>query len=210
MWVVSLIVITLANVLPGRFEPMTYLAAMIGITSLIFAARGNAWAPILMIVFCILYAILSWERRYWGELITYVGMTLPMNIWATFAWLRNPSKEREGEVAIGKLSGKHWGVLIAVTIVVTALFYWILKWFDTPYLGFSTLSVTTSFMAVALTMLRSSHYALLYAANDIVLMVLWSLACLEDPVYFPVVVNFAIFLVNDLYGFFNWMKREKE
>lgn len=50
-------------------------------------------------------------------------------------------------------------------------------------------------------MLRSSYYGLGYAANDIVLVVLWVLASCEDPAYIPVAVNFGIFLFHDFYGF---------
>ena len=57
-------------------------------------------------------------------------------------------------------------------------------------------------------MLRSSYYALGYAANDLVLVVLWVLASLEDPGYIPVAVNFSIFFFNDLYGFVSWRRRE--
>ena len=68
--------------------------------------------------------------------------------------------------------------------------------------------VTSLIFAAFLTMLRSSYYALGYAANDIVLIVLWILASRENPIYIPVVVNFSIFLFNDMYGFFSWKKRE--
>ena len=43
-----------------------------------------------------------------------------------------------------------------------------------------------------------------YAANDVVLIVLWVMASMENPAYIPVAVNFAIFLLNDLYGFVSW------
>ena len=88
------------------------------------------------------------------------------------------------------------------------MFYYILKLLDTPNLFFSTVSIITSFLAAALTMLRSSYYAMGYAANDVVLIVLWVMASMENPAYIPVVVNFAIFLLNDLYGFVSWKKRE--
>ena len=63
-------------------------------------------------------------------------------------------------------------------------------------------------LAAALTMLRSSYYAVGYAANDVILIVLWVLASLENPAYIPVVVNFVIFFANDMYGFVSWKKRE--
>lgn len=73
----------------------------------------------------------------------------------------------------------------------------------------STISVTTSFIAVYLTFRRSALYALGYAANDIVLIVLWVMAAIEDKSYISVVICFAMFLLNDLYGFVNWKKMER-
>ena len=88
------------------------------------------------------------------------------------------------------------------------MFYDILYVLKTPNIVFSTISITTSFLAASLTMLRSSYYALGYASNDIVLIVLWALASMENPTYIPVVVNFVIFFFNDMYGFVSWRKRE--
>ena len=50
--------------------------------------------------------------------------------------------------------------------------------------------------------------SLIFATNDIVLIVLWTLASLENPAYIPVVVNFTIFFFNDMYGFISWRRRE--
>lgn len=208
LWIGSLITVLVSNLLSGDLNWLTLSAALIGVTSLIFAAKGNVWSPILAVLFSILYGIISWSFHYWGEMITYLGMTMPMAIWSVFTWLRNPSESNGNEVAIQKLTGKQLGCLAGFTVLVTAAFYFILSAFRTPNLGFSTLSVTTSFLAAALTMLRSSYYALCYAANDLVLIVLWISASLENPAYIPVVVNFLIFFLNDLYGFSSWRKRE--
>ena len=109
---------------------------------------------------------------------------------------------------IQKLTRRHIIGLAISGTAVTAVFYFILAALDTPNLVFSTISVITSFLAAALTMLRSSYYALGYAANDIVLIILWVLAALKDPSYLPVAVNFIIFFLNDMYGFVSWKRRE--
>lgn len=208
LWIASIFVVVLSNVLSEKIDILTLAAACIGITALIFAAKGNVWAQILMIVFCILYGIISFRFRYWGEMITYLGMSLPMAVWSAFTWIKNPSEDGK-EVAIQKLTKKHIFGLVFFGIIVTALFYFVLKMLNTPNILFSTISITTSFLAASLTMLRSSYYALGYASNDVVLVILWLLASVENPVYIPVAVNFAIFLFNDLYGFISWKKREK-
>ena len=210
IWVGSLLIVAVSNLVSGDLDLLTLLAALVGVSSLIFAAKGNVWAQVLMIVFSILYGIISWRFRYWGEMITYLGMTMPMAIWSTITWIKNPSKENGNEVAIQKLNWKHIVTLSFSCFVVTSGFYFLLRVLNTPNIIFSTISITTSFLAASLTMLRSSYYALGYASNDIVLIILWILASRENPIYIPVVVNFSIFFFNDMYGFVSWKKRELE
>ena len=209
LWSISMLIVTVSNLVGGSFDVLTLAATWVGITSLIFAAKGNVWAQFLMVAFSILYGIISFRFRYWGEMITYLGMTLPMAVWSAVTWLRNPSAGSKSEVAIRKLEKKHFLFLLVLSIVVTGAFYFILRWLETPNIVVSTLSVTTSFLAASLTMLRSSYYALGYAANDLVLIVLWGLAAAKDPVYIPVIINFMIFFMNDMYGFISWKKRER-
>lgn len=207
LWGISVLCVLVSNILSPKFDALITVAALIGVTSLIFAAKGNLWSQILMIIFSILYGIISYRFHYWGEMVSYLGMTLPMSVWATIVWFRNPS-QTAGEVAVGRMNAARWGLLILVSAIVTMAFYYILEYFGTPNIIFSTISIITSFMAVALTLFRSSYYAVLYAANDLVLIILWVLATIEEPVYFPVIVNFVIFFINDSYGFISWKKRE--
>lgn len=207
LWMGSLAIVILSNLLSTDIDVLTLVSACVGITSLIFAAKGNVWAQILMVVFSILYGLISWQFRYWGEMITYIGMTMPMAVWSTITWIKNPSESGQ-EVAIQKLTRKHVAGIVAAGVIVTAVFYMILKALDTPNIIFSTISITTSFLAASLTMLRSSYYALGYASNDIILIVMWVLASIENPAYTPVVVNFIIFFFNDMYGFVSWKRRE--
>lgn len=190
-----------------NIDILTLVAACVGITSLVFAAKGNVWAQILMIIFSILYGIISWRFHYWGEMITYLGMTMPMAIWSTITWLKNPAKNGK-EVAIQKLRLKHIVWLVLFGTITTIVFYYILAVLNTPNIVFSTISITTSFLAAALTMLRFSYYEFGYALNDIVLIILWMFASLKNPAYIPVTINFAIFFFNDMYGFICWKKRE--
>lgn len=210
IWLGSIIIVLISNLATKDFDLLTLVAALTGVTSLIFAAKGNVWGQVLMILFSILYGIISFRFRYWGEMMTYLGMTLPMAVWSTITWIENPSENNGNEVQIQSLSKKHIVALCISGIIVTAVYYYILKSFNTPNIIFSTISIITSFIAASLTMLRSSYYAVWYAVNDVVLIILWVLASLKDPAYIPVVVNFSIFFMNDMYGFMSWKQRELE
>ena len=69
--------------------------------------------------------------------------------------------------------------------------------------------LNTYFSKGELTFRRSPYFALAYAANDVVLIVLWTLAAAEDISYLSVIICFVMFLVNDLYGFISWKRMEK-
>ena len=192
-----------------RVNFMTLAASLIGVTSLIFNAKGNPIGQALMVVFSLLYGVISYSFSYFGEMITYLGMTGPMALFALISWLRNPYKGNHAEVAVNRIGKWEYAGMYVLTGLVTVLFYFILDHFHTANIIPSTLSVTTTFIAVYLTFRRSPYFALAYAANDVVLILLWALAARENISYLSVLICFVTFLVNDLYGFVSWKRMEK-
>lgn len=206
LWCSSVVLIVSSFCLFDKENYLTLAASLIGVTSLIFSAKGNPFGPLLMVVFSLLYGIISFTFAYYGEMITYLGMTMPMAIVALVSWLRNPYNGNKAEVKVGAISRRESVLMWLLTAVVTVLFYFVLDHFDTANLIPSTLSVTTSFVAVYLTFRRSPYFALVYAANDLVLILMWVMASISDTRYISVVVCFAAFFVNDIYGFLSWQK----
>ena len=206
LWCCSVGLILGAFLLFDRENYMTVTASLIGVTSLIFNAKGNPVGQLLMVVFSLLYGVISYSFAYYGEMITYLGMTLPMAVAAWISWIKNPYEASKAEVRVGYMRLRDVFVMCGLTVVVTIAFYFVLAYFHTANLIPSTLSVTTSFLAVYLTIKRSPYYAVAYAANDIVLILLWSMASMEEVRYLSVVVCFAAFFANDIYGFISWRR----
>lgn len=206
LWASSVILIITSFCIFDRESYLTLCASLIGVTSLIFNAKGNPFGQVLMVIFSMIYGIISYTFAYYGEMITYLGMTMPMAVFALIAWLRNPYNGNKAEVKVNSLTKKENAFMWILTAIVTIIFYFILEHFKTANIIPSTISVTTSFLAVYLTFRRSPYFALAYAANDIVLVILWALASFTDMRYISVVVCFIAFLFNDIYGFINWRK----
>ena len=209
LWGSSAGLILVSFFLFDRVNFMTLAASLIGTTSLIFNAKGNPIGQALMIVFSLLYGVISYTFSYFGEMITYLGMTGPMALFAFVSWLRNLYNGNHAEVAVNRLENKELVLMYMLTVLVTFAFYFILDYCNTANMIPSTISVTTSFIAVYLTFRRSPYFALAYAANDVVLIVMWTLAAVEDISYLSVIICFVMFLVNDLYGFVSWKRMEK-
>lgn len=213
IWCVSVIAIVVCFFVFKNTQYLYLVGSLIGATALIFVSKGNPVGQFLTIVFSVFYGIISYSFNYYGEMITYLGMSAPIALWALISWLKNPYKGNKSEVKVNLLSKKEWSLFLIAAVVITVSFYFVLKALNTANLIISAVSVLTSFCAAYLTARRSRFYAIGYAANDIVLIIMWSMASYEDIVYLPMVVCFTAFFITDGYGFINWSimsKKQKE
>lgn len=208
IWTISVMAIFVSFFLAGMQDFMTVAASIVGATALIFLAKGDAMGQLLTIFFAVLYAVVSFQCRYYGEMITYLGMTLPSAAVALRNWIKNPYNDCE--VKVSSVSGRKWIFLAVSSVIITAVMGVVLWYFNTANLPVSIVSITASYLASMLTIFRSPYYALAYSCNDIILIVLWTLMTAENPGYVPMIICFVVFLVNDLYGFVNWQKMKKK
>lgn len=209
LWCISTVLIILSFAVFDRENYLTLCASLTGAASLILNAKGNPLGQALMVAFSIMYGVISYTYAYYGEMITYLGMTAPMAVFALAAWLKNPYNGNKSEVRVNHMTSAELVFAVILSVAVTAVFYFILKSLNTANIVPSTISVTTSFLAVYLTFRRSALYALAYAANDVVLIVLWCMAAAADISYLSVIICFVMFLFNDIYGYINWKKMHK-
>lgn len=205
----SALAVVVSGLLGGSNGWMSTVASFVGVTALIFVAKGDVFGQILTLVFSVFYGIISYSFDYYGEMITYMCMTAPIAAASVVSWIRHPYKD-SNEVEVARLTRRNTAFMWCLTAAVTVAFYFILGYFGNANLWVSTFSVTTSFLASYLTFFRSPYYAVAYAANDIVLIALWVMASVTDIKYLSMVVCFVAFFANDMYGFYNWKRMQRQ
>lgn len=208
---ISLLIIIICFFLGTDKNILSLVTSILGVITVIFGAKGLVWAPVVNLLYNIVYIILSYTQGFYGEVLIYIFMMTPINIAMIISWLKNKSKEDENIVEVNKLNKKEYILLFGFTLVVAFGFYFILKALNTTALFISTISLIDSFIATYLLYRRCSNYALSYIVNDIILIVLWFYAIRNNGIaYLPMVLSFLVFLVNDIYGLISWKKRERK
>jgi nicotinamide mononucleotide transporter PnuC len=115
LWLTSVTVIIISSLLVPEPDIMSMIASFIGVTALIFVAKGYVLGQILCIIFAVFYGVVSFYARYYGEMITYLGMSAPAALFATISWLRNPYK-KSSEVKIARLTRGKFIVLCVAAV----------------------------------------------------------------------------------------------
>lgn len=209
LWLFSISAILLSYFIFELKAPLILFASLIAATFLILNAKGNPIGQILTVIFSLMYAFISYEQAYYGEMITYLFICTPIAIMSVISWLKNPSEEGKIEVKVNKLSQQETWFLCGLDLFILLTFYFLLQYFHTEELVLSTLSVVTSFTGLYLTMRRSVNFSLAYLCNDLIVLSLWLISAADNRKYFALVICFSIFIINDVYTYWNWLAIKK-
>ena len=77
LWLVCMNTIFISSLCFWDGDVISLAASLVGVTALIFLAKGNWVGQVLTVIFALLYAIISYQNQYYGEMITYLFMTAP-------------------------------------------------------------------------------------------------------------------------------------
>ena len=208
-WIVPIIAIVVAFVLTKQKDYLSLATSILGITSVIFVAKGHNFGQIIALAYAITYGILAYITHYYGELIISALLYMPVAVFAIISWIRH-SYKNTSEVEVVKIGSKQIIETVIVAIGATIASFFILRALNTPNLIVSTISITASSAAGYLVIRRSPFYALAYAINDLILIILWGMAAYKDPQYIPLSISFVGFFACDTYGLINWLKMRKK
>ncbi|HKM20239.1 MAG TPA: nicotinamide riboside transporter PnuC [Candidatus Dojkabacteria bacterium] len=204
----SIILVSIVGVV-FKSDLLTTACSIVGITTALLLAKGKNLGQIFGLLIVALYSIVSFKNRYYGEVIIYLCIMLPMYIMGIVSWIKHQNKETDS-VEVNTIKAKEWCIVSVVAVIAFVLIYFLLKAFNTDQLFVSSLSVIDSLFAIYLGVRRSKYSFYFYVVNDLILIVLWGIPVIGgNLVLIPMLFNPIINLINDLYGIYNWRKLEK-
>lgn len=188
---------------------LSFSVSLIGCFAILFLAKGFFFAPAFNVVYDILYIILSYSSKYFGEAIIYILVTLPIDFYASFSWKKSKSKESD-VIIINRLSKKEWIIFGIVSAISAIIVYFILKSIGNEEVFISTITFITSGMAGYLLIRKNNLYSLVYSIYDLFCILLWTIPIFHGELSnIPMVVNFIFSFLIESYGFFNLKKELK-
>ena len=204
----SIILVSLVGI-TFKSDLLTTICSIVGIITALLLAKGKNLGQIFGLLIAALYSIVSFKNGYYGEVIIYLCIMLPMYIVGIISWIRHQNKDTN-TVEVNKIKMKEWIIVFFVSIVCFIGIYFLLKAFNTNQLFISSLSVIDSLFAIYLGVRRSKYSFYFYVVNDFILILLWGIPVVTGTIILlPMVFNPLINLINDIYGIYNWKKLEK-
>ena len=187
----------------------TTISSIIGIVAALLLAKGKNLGQIFGILLVILYSFVSYVNRFYGEVIIYLCIMLPMYIIGLISWLKHQNS-KTNIIYVNKIVIQEWIIISIVSVISFIGIYFLLKLFNTSELVISSLSVVSSLYAIYLGVRRSKYSFYFYIINDFILIMLWGIPVVSGTLsLIPMVFNPIVNLINDSYGIYNWNKLEQ-
>lgn len=204
----SIILVILVGII-FKAEVLTTICSIVGIITALLLAKGKNLGQIFGLLIVILYSMVSFKNKYYGEVIIYLCIMLPMYIIGIISWIKHQNNELN-TVEVNHIKTKEWIVVSIISIFVFIGIYFLLKAFNTSQLFISSLSVIDSLFSIYLGIRRSKYSFHFYVVNDLILIALWGIPVISGSlILLPMLFNPIINLINDMYGIHNWKKLEK-
>lgn len=203
--ITSIVIIIFSGII-SKSEILTVFTSISGVLCALLMAKGKVISQVVGLVEIVLYTILSYKNEYYGEVIIYITVQLPLYIVGIVSWIKNKNEETE-TVNKNKINKIEWILLLFVNMFAFIALYKILQYFNTKQLIVSTISMITSLSATYLLARRSKYGFIFYILNDVILILLWGVPILQgDLTLIPILIEPVILFINDSYGWKNWNK----
>lgn len=209
MLFLSIFIVLLVGII-FKSDVLTIICSLAGVTTTMLCAKGKSLGQVAGLIVTITYIFVAYRNRYFGEVLIYVFLMLPMFIAGIISWYRHENK-KTNSVDVNEICKKEWIIIAFIFPIILVGIYFLLKVFNTSELIVSTISVIASLFAVYLQVKRSRYSFSFYMINDLVLLTLWGIPVVKGSlILIPMVVDPIFNFINDCYGFKHWKKLESE
>lgn len=184
----------------------------ISLTSALLIAKGKIDGYFVGLAGIVAFSIVCFQTKIYGEVIVQLAIYLPVTVFGIYSWAKNKhnDKDKGSVVKVGYLGIKEILLVIVSQLIMAVGYYFMLKYFGTEYLLVSTFSVTIQVAATYMLARRSQFGSGPYVLGDIAQIVLWSMVVAGGNTNaIAVLVMPCMYLINDVYGFFEWRRLRK-
>ncbi len=209
-WLLLFTVINIYLFFAWQDTPVGLIASLTGMMCVVLVAKGKISNYYFGIVNVILYAFIAYQSRYYGEVMLNIIYFLPTQFIGIYYWRKNVNKSKSADdVIIKHLKIREklaWGCISILGVIGYGFF---LKYLGGTLPFIDSASTVLSVIAMLLMIRRVTEQWILWIAIDIVSIYMWFHILVNGGNDISMLVMWSAYLVNAIYGYYNWRKMEK-
>jgi len=186
------------------------IASLTGIWNVVLVAKGKISNYYFGIVAVTTYAYTAYNQQYYGEVMLNMLYFFPMQFIGLYLWKKKGNSSQQSEIKVRYMTNKQRTIWFFVTGLAIILYGFILQKLggNLPFIDSS--STVMSIIAMILMVFIFVEQWILWILVDIVSIIMWVSVLVKGGNDIAILIMWIAFLVNAIYGLYNWIKIEKQ
>ena len=213
IWLIAFTVINIWLFFAWDDTTLGLISSMTGMLCVILIAKGKISNFFFGMVQTSTYAYISYSYGLYGEAMLNGLFYFPMQFIGLYMWNKNKAlqKVKDEDIVIKRLTKKGWGILVVSVVVGAFIYMELLFYLNAQQVRIDSFAVVMSVAAQILMTLRFAEQWIMWVLVNMLSIVLWVVTLTQsDGNDYTMLVMWTAFLVNSIYGWYNWEKLAKQ
>lgn len=213
LWLLSFTLVNIYLFFAWDDTILGLITSITGMLCVVLVAKGKVSNFYFGMIQTGTYAFISYGYGLYGEVMLNGLFYFPLQFVGIYLWNRNRTTTTiKGEdIEISTLSKKGWFVTLASFVVIFILYAFLLKKIGGNVVWIDSATTTLSVIAQLLMLKRYTEQWLFWIAVNVFSIILWVKALLlQGGNDVSMLVMWSAFLINSIYGYYNWSKLHKK
>lgn len=205
IWIVFATAVILGLSIYWGENALGLIMALTGVWCVILTGKGKRSSFLFGTVNSILYAVVAFSAKYYGEVMLNILYYLPMNVVGWVLWKKHMNDET-GEVVKKRLKLRKGLMVYALTGLAIVGYGLVLAALggNLPYVD--SMSTVVSVVAQILSVWRLMEQWVLWIVVDIVTVIMWGVDFARGGETIATLAMWSIYLVNAVIMFVRWYR----
>lgn len=209
LWLAIACVVIMGLSVYWQDSVMGIISATTGVACVVCTGKGKLSAYVFGVVNTLLYAIISFQEKYYGEVMLNIIYYFPMQFYGFYIWKKNMNQETH-EVKKRRMSKKALGLLLIIIAIATLAYGTFLKCIGGSLSYVDALSTVVSVVAMAISVKMYLEQWILWIIVDIVTVVMWAVAFANGSDSIATLLMWIVYLGNAVVMYIKWAKEVKK
>lgn len=184
---------------------MGIISATTGVACVVCTGKGKLSAYIFGLVNCVLYAIISYNAKLYGEATLNTIYYVPMQFYGFYVWSKNINSETN-EVHKRHMTNKDRLLLLLGMVLSTIIYGFILKAMGDAMPFIDSFTTVSSVFAMIISIKMYSEQWWIWIVVDIMTVIMWGISYINGTEAIATLLMWIIYLGNAFIMCFKWEK----
>ena len=205
VWLLTACIVIAALSIYWNDTCMGIVSATTGVACVVCTGKGKLSAYIFGTINVVLYTIISFRARYFGEVMLNAFYYFPMEFYGFYVW-KNHMNAVTHEVEKKRMDSRGRLLLVLATVAGTVVYGFILKALGGALPFVDALSTVASVVAMILSVKMYMEQWIIWIVVDVVTVIMWAFAFAGGNESMATLLMWIVYLGNAVIMYFKWAK----